>query len=609
MELISWGTSNVALPSSSPLTTKRKQLMQPQLFSRGLLGAALALGFAASAAAQVSFTQNFDLNSTGWTGNFARFTGATTCGGVGGAMRRNLWSSATTGQLISPSTGNSTGGVITMTYDYKVAVWSANTVPQGAPWGTFDVQYGATATGPWTTVATETDETQVSACINKSLTFTAPAGPVFVRFSATFAGTGDYWLNFDNVSLSEVAAPCAGTPAPGNTVGPVGGACSGVNFTLSTQNATPGSGVGYQWYYGPSNTGPWLTLGTAAAQSISQTLDTWYYCDVTCGSATGSSSPVLVPMSVPTFPRDFEAGGIGGNCWSVSGTQLPFTSTGSGYGVGTTSAKFDFWIWSAGATAVLTSPEFTPTVAGTEIFFDVAGAQWSGDLTSIDQVTLEESADGGTTWTPVVVMDNSATGLLRTAAPSGGSFTPTASQWASLAFPLSTGTNRVRFVGLADFGNNVQLDNISVGVLPSARHSNYGVTCATGYAMTAAPAPIAGTTFTYSQVGIPEAAPASGIYFGVVVLSLGQDFAGTPLNVLSAGLIDSPCNLNVMSLDLLLSFVSGTPADSSVTFNVPAGAPAGFLVYSQAAALIVPVAPNNAGIVTSNAIRSYINNF
>ena len=94
-----------------------------------------------------------------------------------------------------------------------------------------------------------------------------------------------------------------------------------------------------------------------------------------------------------------------------------------------------------------------------------------------------------------------------------------------------------------------------------------------------------------------------------MILSVGQNFPGTSLTTLSAGLIDSPCNLHVASLDLLTSFVSGTATDASVSFSVPAGAPAGFLVYSQGAALIVPVAPNNAGIVTSNAIRSYINNF
>jgi hypothetical protein len=584
--------------------------MQTRLLSRSSLGAALALGFAASAVAQIAYpTEAFTANAAGWTG-FGHFTGATACGGSGGALRYNLYDEDPTASLVSPFLGTAAGGAVTMNYRYKCANWPANNTPASGAWGSFLVQYAASASGPWTTVATVTNEVQNPApvpCLSKTLSFTPPVGPLFVRFDATWA-SGDYFLNFDDISLVESTSNCSGIPAPGNTVGP-SEICSGSVFTLSLQNTTSGNGVTYQWEYGPSNTGPWLPLGTAATQVISQTMDTWYRCSVTCGSNTSISTPLLVPVSVPTFPRNFETGGITGNCWSVSGTDLPYIASVSAYGVGASAARFDFWNWDAGSTPVLTSPEFTPTVAGAQIYFDVAGTQFSGDLSAIDEITLQESANGGTTWTTVVVMNNSATGVLRTAAPSGNVFFPTASQWASLAYPLSTGTNRVRFAGLAAFGNNVFLDNISVGVLPSARHSNYGATCAVGYQMTAAPAPVAGTSFTYSQVGIPEAAPASGIYFGVVVLSLGQNFAGTPLNVLTAGLVDSPCNLNVTSLDLLLSFVSPTPTDSLVTFAVPAGAPAGFLLYSQAAALIVPVAPNNAGIVTSNAIRSYINSF
>jgi hypothetical protein len=584
--------------------------MQTKLLSRSTLGAVLALGVAASAVAQISYpTEAFTANAAGWTG-FGHFTGATACGGSGGAIGYNLYDEDTTAAVVSPALGSAAGGLVTLNYSYKCANWPANNTPASGPWGSFSVQYAASASGPWTTVATVTNEVQNPApvpCSSKTVSFTPSVGPLFVRFAATWT-SGDYFLNFDDISLVESTGNCSGTPAPGDTVGP-SEICSGATFTLSLQNTTSGTGVTYQWEYGPSNTGPWLPLGTATTQVISQTMDTWYRCRVTCGSNTGISTPVLIPVTVVTFPRDFEAGGTTGNCWSISGSELPYIGAVSGYGVGTSAARFDFWNWAAGSTPTLTSPEFTPTVAGTQIYFDVAGTQWSGDLTSIDEITVQESSDGGTTWTTVVVMDNSATGVLRTAAPINNVFFPTASQWASLAYPLSTGTNRVRFAGLAGFGNNVFLDNISVGVLPSARHSNYGATCAVGYRMTAAPAPIAGTTFTYSQVGIPEAAPASGIYFGVVVLSLGQNFAGTPLNVLTAGLVDSPCNLNVTSLDLLLSFVSTTAADSSVTFAVPAGAPAGFLLYSQAAALVTPVAPNNAGIVTSNAIRSHINNF
>ena len=148
-----------------------------------LLACATVAGLLATAAtAQVNYSFNFDANSTGWTGNFGRFTGTTACGGTGGAMRRNLYSGATTGQLISPSTGTSTGGTTTITYDYKVANWSANNVATAATWGSFDVQYGATATGPWTTFATVSNEAQLgNPCQQKTHTFTPPSGPSFAR--------------------------------------------------------------------------------------------------------------------------------------------------------------------------------------------------------------------------------------------------------------------------------------------------------------------------------------------------------------------------------------------------------------------------------------------
>lgn len=537
-------------------------------------------------------------------------------------MRRNLWSSATTGNLISPLTGNSLGGNITLTYDYKVAQWDSagnNNVPQASPWGNFVVQYGATATGPWTTVATvlDTDDVQTGSCINKSVVFTPPAGPLFIRFSATWAtGSGaDYYLNFDTVTATETQPPCSGAPTPGNTVGPAGAVCAGNSFTLSLQNTIPGTGVSYQWNYGPSNVGPWLPLGTGATQVATQTLDTWYYCDVTCGSSTVGSTPIQV-TTVPagaSFPEGFEGGVINPGCWSVNGGVLPVLGTASAFGTGSASAKFDFWAWGAGSSAQLISPILAPTVAGDQIYFDVAGALWSGGLSNIDQVTLEASSDGGANWNSVVVMNNSLSGVLNTA-PAGGLFTPTATQWASLAYPLAAGTNRVRFVSLAGFGNNVYLDNVSVGVLPSARHTAYGRGCGTAPVMSlsAAPAPVStgvsGTTVVYTIDNIPLAcpSPAPAFNFGIVMISLGQDFAGTELP--SLGVASPGCNLHITSLDVTLGYV-GSTASQTVNFDVPAAVSGGFLFYAQAAALICPASPNDAGVLLSNGVRSYVNNF
>ena len=134
-------------------------------------------------------------------------------------------------------------------------------------------------------------------------------------FTASTAGTvNTAGQNFNTVT-SPPGMPSAGltytwtppmpctTPAPGNTVSTVAAACSGVNFTLSTQNATPGTVVTYQWqssddmaFTTPTN------LGTAATQITSQTAAKWYRCNVTCsvGPVTVASNPVQVTMDAPT---------------------------------------------------------------------------------------------------------------------------------------------------------------------------------------------------------------------------------------------------------------------------------------------------------------------
>ncbi len=87
------------------------------------------------------------------------------------------------------------------------------------------------------------------------------------------------------------ASACSGTPAPGNTTGPVQ-ATLGSNITLALQNQTTGTGVTYQWYEGPSASGPWTPTGASAATlNTTFTGATWYYCDVTCSGNTGSSAP------------------------------------------------------------------------------------------------------------------------------------------------------------------------------------------------------------------------------------------------------------------------------------------------------------------------------
>ncbi|MBL8734881.1 MAG: hypothetical protein JNL12_00510 [Planctomycetes bacterium] len=443
---------------------------------------ALVMLFAGQAIAQVNFAQDFNVDSTGWTGDFTRSTVLACSGGSGtpAAMRRNL-SFALTGQMISPMTGTALGGnPVTLTYKYKVYDFVGGG-PTASPWGSFVVSRSQSASGPWFPVmAPIFDESQSSTCQTKSVTFIPPAGPLFLRWTASHSA-GNYWLMFDNVSVVETL-PCT-TPAPGNTLGPTS-ACPGSNFTLSLQNASVGPGISYQWWVSTnSSLGPFSPVGANSATHVtSQVVDSWYYCTVTCsvGPVTVPSSVLAVPTATLEIPQDWATGVVDPNCWSVvqiAGTGLPLYST---YGNGSGSVRFDGWNQSFTTENALVSPTLPPTAPGDHVVFDVAGSHnfsWPG---SVDEIHIEQSNDNGATWTTIATLDNSTSGALTTNSAGDADFEPTAADWATLGYPLLAGSNRIRFRWDSGFGNNTYLDNVTVGPPPAnvpASHSVIGSGC------------------------------------------------------------------------------------------------------------------------------------
>ncbi|MEQ1677084.1 MAG: GEVED domain-containing protein [Chitinophagaceae bacterium] len=103
------------------------------------------------------------------------------------------------------------------------------------------------------------------------------------------------------VTLNVSSAPCSGTPAPGNTISSANPVCPTIGFNLTLQNPTAGSGVTYQWQTASSGAGPWTNVGpNSPTYSTSQTVATFYRCQVTCGANTGTSTPVSVGLSAPS---------------------------------------------------------------------------------------------------------------------------------------------------------------------------------------------------------------------------------------------------------------------------------------------------------------------
>ncbi len=89
--------------------------------------------------------------------------------------------------------------------------------------------------------------------------------------------------------------PCAGAPAPGNTLSSVTQSCS--NFTLSLSNNNLGSGVTYQWQISSDGTNySDISGATNSTYTTQQTATNYYQCVTTCsnGGASATSVPVMV---------------------------------------------------------------------------------------------------------------------------------------------------------------------------------------------------------------------------------------------------------------------------------------------------------------------------
>ena len=126
----------------------------------------------------------------------------------------------------------------------------------------------------------------------------------FVEDGGPLGNNSDY-IGIDNVVYTTFASPCAGTPVPGNTVSTVTNVCPSINFNLSLPSLPFEGGYAFQWQSSTAGVGgPFNNIGgaTSSTLTISQTVATWYRCNVTCtnSSQTTASTPVAVAMSPAT---------------------------------------------------------------------------------------------------------------------------------------------------------------------------------------------------------------------------------------------------------------------------------------------------------------------
>jgi hypothetical protein len=164
---------------------------------------------------------------------------------------------------------------------------------------------------------------------------------------------------------------------------------------------------------------------------------------------------VLADFENPAFPPAN---------WTVANTasyNWIWTSYCSGYGIGTGSADVDFYDYAAGGLFDLLTKTFPATTAGDQLIFDHAYATAVGGYN--DRLDIYTSTDGGSTWTLLISLVGGNSGPLVTAPATNDLFVPTAAQWATKTYSLPNGTNKIKFQGVSQFGNNLYLDNIKIG--------------------------------------------------------------------------------------------------------------------------------------------------
>ncbi len=298
-----------------------------------LLPVLLALVAAGTARAQVSYSEDFNAGTLGgWTsggGAYGYHTTDLPCSGSGSA-RANLYGSfSSTWTLSSPLVGTTLGGVIILSFDYKVTDYFAGTAATPNPWGSVNVQYASSSTGPWTTVATidATNHTPSSTCATKSYTFLPPsAGSLYVRFDAVLDPTlfPDFYLYFDNISIAEGSAtPCTGPPSGGTASSSEDSVCTAQSFTLDNTGFTLAPGISMQWQKDVA--GIWTDIPGATGKfySATQSATTSYRMRVICTAGPDTSYSVPVTVIQNPYTECY--------CGPAVGTQLHNLSFGYPY--------------------------------------------------------------------------------------------------------------------------------------------------------------------------------------------------------------------------------------------------------------------------------------
>ncbi len=157
---------------------------------------------------------NADPGEGQWDGT--SFSGTNTYACDGYSMKDNSYGTSAS-QIVemtnSSSLGVSLGGVVTVSYDYKMLDWNTSTAAIAADFKEINIYSSDASSGPWTLQYTLNSHSSSTSCVTESFTYTHPAGDVYLQFTFEHSNISspDVDIFFDNISVVEaVVAPNAG---------------------------------------------------------------------------------------------------------------------------------------------------------------------------------------------------------------------------------------------------------------------------------------------------------------------------------------------------------------------------------------------------------------
>jgi PKD repeat protein len=246
-----------------------------------------------------------------------------------------------------------------------------------------------------------------------------------------------------------------------------------VQFT----NTSTGQPTSFSWTFtggSPATSSaqnPTITYNTAGTYNVSLTVSnangqntanqTAY---ITVLSGSGSTLPLTEGFTSTTFPP---TGWTSINIDATDTTWMRSSTFGFAPTAGNSMVFLNFSKDDTGNQDEMRTPKLNFTgLSAAQMTFDVAYAAYNA--TYIDGLEVLITTDCGTTWTSLYNKTGStvAAGNLPTAPPITTSFAPSATQWRTETINLNTYVGNagaiLAFRNLADYGNNLYIDNINI---------------------------------------------------------------------------------------------------------------------------------------------------